>query len=309
MAGEAASIAGTRCRNRRLQREERNLPNGTESNGFTLIELLVVIAIIAILAAMLLPSLARAKQQAHSAKCKGNLRQMGLALRMYVEDNKARYPYYSVRRDPTRPLTPEGMVPTFYWEDCLGLYSLVSWTNRTYHCPGYQGVLFGYDDPAAQQIVNYRGSYSYNGWGASSVRDNRNIEISLGFGNEIWNPEVSEGQVAAPSEMIAITDAASPQGYFGFPGIGYGGRFIGDDSNEVWPSTTTQDPFAHIIQNPPQHGINFNVLFCDGRVQAMKVRDLMSSSKSATLWNYDHQAHPEGWRSSEWFWPGAPPGP
>src|ERR1700691_5190998 len=91
--------------------------------AFTLIELLVVIAIIVILAAMLLPALSRSKAQAQSTVCKNHLPEMGIAVRMYIEDYKA-YPYYA-------------QFTTIYganvWQDAIQPFYQIRWTNVTFH--------------------------------------------------------------------------------------------------------------------------------------------------------------------------------
>jgi prepilin-type N-terminal cleavage/methylation domain-containing protein len=73
--------------------------------GFTLVELLVVMAIIAILAALLMPSLGRAKAKTRNITCVSQLRQLGIAVRLYAEDNDSTLPV--VEMMPSAPLNPQ----------------------------------------------------------------------------------------------------------------------------------------------------------------------------------------------------------
>src|SRR5204863_1149228 len=97
----------------------------SNSSGFTLIELLVVIGIIALLAALLLPTLGRAKSKAYNTVCVNQLKQLGAAARLYADDNDSRMPKAEIL--PTMPVDPQNPLPRI----CDGLGPYVGKAGRT----------------------------------------------------------------------------------------------------------------------------------------------------------------------------------
>jgi len=202
LVAKSKLMMGTEGRNR------RPVLSPFHAEAFTLIELLVVIAIIGILAALLLPVLSRTKAQAQSTACKNHLRQIGLALGMYVSDAH----YYPPGRDWE---TRQG------WMDKLYPYYPLAWTNRSWQCPMYMAgnglaVFWTTNTVEPTQGAVWWISYSYNangiigngwnGWTGMPAVLRKWGTLGLG-GRPQWVSR--EPEVLAPSEMYAVSDARS----------------------------------------------------------------------------------------------------
>jgi prepilin-type N-terminal cleavage/methylation domain-containing protein/prepilin-type processing-associated H-X9-DG protein len=247
--------------------------------GFTLIELLVTVAIIAILASQMLPALSRAKSATYFTRCKSNLKQMSIALTLYVNDSSA-YPFYD--NGDSGPMART-------WESSLLPYlgaQKPSWSR--------QGTVFLCPSDSAFDSGLPGLSYGYNARGMATSHGIMPLG-QLGLGGFVLANSLSKGlsQVAqresaviAPSEMIALGDAFSEsrgkvyrslQEWLGFNFSAVAAIAGGLDSQK---------------QARDRHNSRANIAFCDGHVAGTPFNKLFADSDAAyQRWNTDHQPH------------------
>jgi prepilin-type N-terminal cleavage/methylation domain-containing protein/prepilin-type processing-associated H-X9-DG protein len=242
--------------------------------AFTLIELLVVIAIIAILAAMLLPALSRAKLAAFNARCKSNVRQLGLALEMYKSDWDA-YPYAA---DANHQAT---------WYLAIGKY--YDDNERVMECPTFKGeyppedaIVFHCGNPYMRSPKTPGGiaglSYGYNGFGIGSAFStswfhNLGLGVQVNAGQVM--PSVKTSEVKNPADMIAFADSMPQPGYLNIY------AFLLSMSRDTKPSDE-------------RHGGGSNVAFADGHVvNILNARLVEDTEPNRRRWNRDHEPHNE----------------
>ncbi|MFQ6134013.1 MAG: DUF1559 domain-containing protein [Armatimonadota bacterium] len=148
-------------------------------SGFTLIELLVVIAIIAILAAILFPVFAKAREKARQASCISNLKQIGLATAMYMSDYDSRYPYWHWRSG--------GVHDGILWPHALNPY-IRNW--QLFTCPSDGNTRNGWWWPST-------------GWGGTNPMPPEGLSYGV---SEVLHWGKTESDVTEPANVYWASD-------------------------------------------------------------------------------------------------------
>jgi prepilin-type N-terminal cleavage/methylation domain-containing protein len=234
----------------------------TSRFGFTLIELLVVIAVIAILAALLLPALSKAKAAGQSAACKSNLRQIGIGLSLYAADAQ-KFPAWTSGNS--------------FWDDKL--LPSVSNSRDVFLCPANK-LAAKWTNGMATPAPNPSYGYNMAGSGRYLVP---NPCLGLDASSSPARPNyLPENQVKVPADMIAVSDykrtTASSSG--------------DNDADDLPPVP------INLLAGlpPPRHNFGDNVVFCDDHVEyAKQTVWLQKIERARQRWNNDHLPHPETW--------------
>lgn len=179
------------------------------SRGFTLIELLVVIAIIAILAAILFPVFARAKESARQATCLKHGGQLGVALSIYTDEHSGRFPLCWVFRPNASTLTwAHALAP---YAKSLGVFSCPSVPKRQ-----FTGSTVADSHGDADRIT---GGFGYNTAEGGGGKANG---VARGRNSDMYNPDpYSQSDLAAPSKHIAFGDSRTNDEQGIYPGYNF----------------------------------------------------------------------------------------
>ena len=229
-----------------------------KKHGFTLIELLVVIAIISILASILFPVFARARENARRASCMSNLKQFGLGLMMYVQDYDEKYAPYQSGGQGSNP--PGGSWSLGYDSDGNPIQS-------------WEQLLYPYTK-SVQIFTCPSGHDLSSGWANRPLRGQYGGSAYL-FGGS--TATISMSAIQAPSKTYAMMDAgfivmysayADPSSTSAKADYGYYLPGIGDLGNDCEASSTYQNLKSDCESGRHLGGVN--MAFADGHVKWLK---------------------------------------